>query len=341
MSIFFIIGLSLLLILSGGCSTTTGEKRATFTATPVIISTNTSTSSPWQEKTAMPSSQTKNITQITFTPSLTVPPTTIPTLLMEDANQTVLGILTSNDGCRLPCLWGITPGESGFQDVLVKLWPLSGISEFTAYDTGVVSISPVYNEGDLYILTSIHLSTYADGEIVKNINFKAGSFHKFQSGSFAKGYSYSPIYDIPSFGRITAIYMLPGILSEYGRPESVLILTFGGPPGQGSWNDFEIVLTYPAQGMLVHYTTKKRMVGDNIMGCMANAHVEFDLFPSGNAESFMDLLGKATYWDELLVDYKPVEELTSMSIDEFYKAFSQPTEKCITIPNKSLPTWQP
>jgi hypothetical protein len=116
-------------------------------------------------------------------------------------------------------------------------------------------------------------------------------------------------------------------------------LTFGGPTGYSNYNDFDIVLLYPDQGMLIHYTTKKRMVGNNILGCMANAHVELKLFPSGNGESFMDLMSPS--WKDRLAYYKPVEELTSMSVDDFYQAFRQPTDKCITIPNKLLPTMLP
>jgi hypothetical protein len=337
--VIFMIGLLLMMTTSGGCSYSTidGVMPSLEVSTSIISIDRTPTS--FQEQSVTPSLLPEQTSTPTVTPSPTYTPTSIPTLPADDANRKLLDLLTNNGGCRLPCLWGITPGESTFEQVLIKLWPLRNISVFTSHDNKVASISPVYTKGELNILTSISLSTYADNEIVKRIIYQAGSFHKFQSESFASGYSYSEVFDISAFGKIAAVYMLPGILSIYGRPDSVLILTYGGPTGNFKYNYFEIVLLYPDQGMLVHYTTQKRMVGNNILGCMANAHVEINLVRSGKGTAFKDLISPA--WNDRLAYYKPVEELTSMSVDDFYQAFRQPTEKCITIPNKLLPTMLP
>jgi hypothetical protein len=333
-----IVGIFIFIFLSSGCFPSTGEERTPSRSISSSITTIDSTPSPWQEKTTIPSYQTKIVPSITITPSQTVAPTDIPTLSVENANQTLLSLLTSNAGCRLPCLWGITPGRSLSQNALTILWPLRSISELTQFEPGYGYIAPIFTEGDLFGLTTLVFLTEPNNEIIKYISLKTGSFRKFWSESFASGYSYSEVFDIPAFGKIVAIYMLPGILSEYGRPDSVLILTYGGPPGDFKYNYFEMVLLYSDQGILVHYTTQKRMVGNNILGCMANAHVELELVPSGNGDSFMDLISSSS--QDALPYYKPVKELTSMSVDDFYQAFRQPTDKCITIPNKLLPTLQ-
>jgi hypothetical protein len=87
----------------------------------------------------------------------------------------------------------------------------------------------------------------------------------------------------------------------------------------------------------VHYTTKMQVVGQTIVGCPANAHVELELYPSGSGDTFLDLLAP-TGWTEFIKNgYKPLEEVTSMTIDDFYKIFLQPTDKCLETPAKTWP----
>jgi hypothetical protein len=42
--------------------------------------------------------------------TLTTSPTPRPSLSPEEANRLMRGFLKDNGGCKLPCLWGITPG---------------------------------------------------------------------------------------------------------------------------------------------------------------------------------------------------------------------------------------
>jgi hypothetical protein len=63
-------------------------------------------------------------------------------------------------------------------------------------------------------------------------------------------------------------------------------------------------------------------VGTNVRGCPANAEVELELYPSGDADSFVKSLSK-TFWApfvkrEPITDlnwkahWKPIDEATSM-----------------------------
>jgi hypothetical protein len=103
---------------------------------------------------------------------------------------------------------------------------------------------------------------------------------------------------------------------------------------------FEIVLFYPDQGLLVHYTTQMQIVGEKVRGCPANAHVELELYPAGHPESFSIYLAPtqwASLWPIPTVDnpfWKPVEKATSMSLEQFYETFRQPTDQCIETPLK-------
>jgi hypothetical protein len=183
--------------------------------------------------------------------------------------------------------------------------------------------------------------TYDESDIIKSIYANIGPNHRFPDAAVASGYSYSDAFDLTSFGETAAFYMLPEILTKHGRPGSVLVLTFGGSiVKEIQYHDFDLILTYPEQGILVHYTTKKRVEGSNTLGCVANAHVEFRLIPPGKSESFFAYLEKTSI-GQALKNYTPLEDWTSMSIDDFYQTFRHPTDKCITIPNKALPTWAP
>jgi hypothetical protein len=78
------------------------------------------------------------------------------------------------------------------------------------------------------------------------------------------------------------------------------------------------------------------LVGKNVRGCMANAHVELELYPSGKRDSFAEYLAP-TKWVGMWpvpnnLYWKPIENATTMTLDQFYETFRQPTEKCIETP---------
>lgn len=291
--------------------------------TPAVIAFPTQTSIPITE-TPIPSTQT-------ITPTFTQ--TAIPTLSVDDARKRLLDMLTNNGNCRLPCLWGITPGKSTSQEAQAILSSFSGISILTNFNLDGGSIAPWYTEGDLILSTSVgfNLGFRSDNQIVSYLTFKAGEYEETAD-------SRSPIYDSKIFGERLHPYMLPGILSEFGRPESVAIHTYGKQiAGSGG---FELLLLYPDQGIFVHYTTQMETVGTNARGCPANAQVELYLYPSGDADAFTQFLSETDWAAFVLIEpindlhWKPIDKATSMSVEQFYETFHQPTDKCIETPLK-------
>ena len=90
-------------------------------STPVSINTATSSS-----LTATLSSTTAMVVNTpsftpTFTPTTTFTPTPIPTdlptLSPEEAQATVLRLLSQSDACKLPCWWGVIPGKMKWEEV--------------------------------------------------------------------------------------------------------------------------------------------------------------------------------------------------------------------------------
>src|SRR5690242_550646 len=52
-------------------------------------------------------------------------PSPIPTLDTASARQQVLKLFETNNGCHLPCWWGIIPGKTKWDDALNILAPIS------------------------------------------------------------------------------------------------------------------------------------------------------------------------------------------------------------------------
>jgi len=294
----------------------------TFTLTPfperIQISTTTPTIKPIPTKALASSSS----------------PIILSTLPIEDARASLLDLLANNNNCRLPCLWGISPGKSMYQEAKEILLPLSSISDFTVFSNRQGAIDPIYLTDDLMIYTTVRFITYPDTNIVSHLAFDARALRekKGEKGS-------ENVFDSTFLGEKLRLFMLPQILTEYGVPSSVMLFTLAEVPlsNRGPGMNFNILLLYPDQGFLVHYTTEMRVLGKNVVGCPVNAHVELELFPSGNGDNFLELLAPTNWPDTIKNEYKPLEKATSLSLDEFYRTFRQPTDVCLETPANLWP----
>ena len=131
--------------------------------------------------------------------------------------------------------------------------------------------------------------------------------------------------------------MLPNILTEYGNPTTVMLSTMAKLPSSGVPGGFKIVLLYPDQGILVNYTMQMQIVGEHIMGCPSNSHVELELYPPGQADLFFDRL-EPSGWNQIIQNtYKSIDDATSLSQDDFYDVFSKQTDECILSPANLWP----
>lgn len=305
---------------NSGCAQSTDPL---FTPTPnfPIAATNTVTLTP--SFTAVP------IASSTQTPT----PTMVPTLPAQKARAELLQLLSNNGGCRLPCLWGIAPGKSSSQEAAANLVPLSSLSDFTSLFPSPGDISPSYFEGNIAIYTRLAY-IYSENGIVNAITFNAEAHRPLAQGG------YEDVFDSKFFGEKASAYSLPHVLSEQGIPSSVMIETAGGPLTHGDTGGFDILLLYPQQGILINYKTQMHLVGSNVRGCPSNAYVQMELYSPGPPDSFFEAL-KRTDWPLKMTGYKPIEETTTMSVQEFYDTFREPANQCIETPAQLWPTPEP
>jgi hypothetical protein len=258
----------------------------------------------------------------------------VPTLPAEDARQRLLTLLANNNGCRLPCLWGIIPGKSSYLDARSILLPLRGIAatayfDFTSYP--IDDISPLYVESDLRLNTRVAY-VYGNDGVVSYIIFRAleEQLSKDEYGNQLT----TPIFDSPTFLKHTQYYSLSNVLSEQGMPESVMIEA----SGELISGFLDIALLYPEQGIWVNYRTV--IISNNGIVkrfCPVNSSIDLFLVPPGNPTTFSSLLDK-TDWGVRKVGYKPLEEATSMTVEEFYHLFRQPSDQCVETPTNLWPT---
>ena len=280
---------------------------------------------------------------VTDTP-ITLPTSTIvPTLPADDADRRLLNLLANNNNCRLPCLWGITPGKSTHDDADMVLLPLSAISDFTSLNTSPGDISPIYIDGSDLLYTRMAF-LFPENGIINHIVFQTRIMKKVITPNGEPGLL--EIFEITPLSKNLEFYMLPNILSQLGIPTSVVVSISATPANIDVYGGFDIVLLYPDQGVFVHYTTQRKLFGEVAQGCFNNSSVELELFPAGDRELFsegLDTTVWANMWPEPVDTprWKTIETATSMSVEEFYEAFQKPTNKCLETPMSLWPTQEP
>lgn len=290
-------------------------------------------------------SPTETVTP-TFTPTATgtsTPLSTLtaaPTLPVEDARKRLLDLLANNGDCHLPCLWGIAPGKSTYQEAQSILFPLSSISELAGFNPKGGAVFPTYPDGHLTFnaIVGFNVDIFSNNQIVSRVGFRVWE-EKVVTDANGNWISKTPIYDSPTFIKRVEYYSLSHLLSEQGMPTSVMIASSGPSKNRRGSILTHIAVFYPERGIWAQYTTlaNEKEVGSNIISCPVNAHIEMNLYPSGNPDSFYALL-EQTDWGITKNSYKPVEEATSMSVEEFYETFRKPTDKCIETPANIWPT---
>lgn len=301
----------------------------------LITVTSSCIQTPPDIKISQPTGEATKVTaptpEPTLTPTLvqTNTPTSIPVLSEKEAKAQLLDLLANDGACRLPCIWDIMPGETFYTEARTVFLPFDTItiSMNLSDNDGSDSVWLTYDEGASRTFVKFSYLYASDG-IISRIVFNAAEYKETDGNR-------SLVFDSNNFGERLSSYMLPGILSELGKPTSVIISTSGKQiAGSGG---FDVVLVYPEQGIFIHYTMQMESVGKIAFGCPANAQVELELYPPGNADAFNKAISQ-THWDFIWPEpidnpsWKPIDKATSMSINEFYETFRQPTDQCIETP---------
>jgi hypothetical protein len=224
----------------------------------------------------------------------------------------MLDLFRNNAGCRLPCWWGITPGQTPWETARSFLATFAlaikqgGSLEnplYSAYFVVPKEIDPNANEPQPIAFT--HNYRVTNG-IVDVIEVEPG---------------------------LVSNYNLSEILKVYGSPTEVRLRTFS----QAREGDlqFDVVLFYPKQGILVRYATQARVANNQIRGCpqqqpatiLALWSSERELTFSEAASQTVNIRNEESW------PYRPLQEAVGMDVATFYQTFQSSNDSlCLETP---------
>ena len=237
----------------------------------------------------------------------------------------MIDLLENNAGCELPCWWGFTPGETSSDSIYNYFSPL-GIA--IGSNVGVLGTNVLWVNVHVW-QNNFHMgaSFFLDKDVVKVIITGA----HISEGDYL-------IFNNPTYNRYMGRYILPRILSTLGQPAEVLVTAALGSTG-GTVPDYEIVLFYPENGIMVSYKGLREENTDFYRLCPNETLIDLwlwsphekmeiaDIYLYGVSEVRLD--EQKGYFESFL----PLKQATGMDIGSFYSLFLSNTEKrCLDTP---------
>jgi hypothetical protein len=320
-----------LLLFSAGCSTPiqptiqlTALKLTSLTTTlsienPRFTQAVTPTSNFTSSWTPKPPTMKPILTPIPVTPS----PTLAPTLSQTQAEALVLDLLRTNAGCELPCWWGFTPGKTD--------WEIARDYFLSLGET----IQQSHNSGN---------DAFSAGFRIEEHTFTIGASFYLENGKIKIISPYAEttpswreiIYGDPYFLKAMERYLLPNILSKYGKPEQVLVYDLGTRDPVAP--DYFLLLFYPKLGVLVEYFGQSKEHNDKLVLCPKDALIYMWLWAPEESLSLEEVFANEVNSSKndrnrFLSNFRPVEAVSGISIDEFTTKFRS-HQACLETPVK-------
>ena len=263
--------------------------------------------------------------------------TAVPTFTVEEENEKILNLLQDNGECDLPCIWGVYPDEEHvdinqaffqqFQNYLDAGRYEARKGGSLIVDNQRMQFEKINSEGMLQVNMILYDHWYA---------FLSARYHP--TGEVG----YVSTFGSPTFNKMIQIYGIDSILKKYGRPAKVWVAAW--PRSLASKREhepFNIVLYYPDKGILVQYEGESEKSGNELSLCPWETDLILTTWntsqtdPMKTSDPFIkELRGVSTYDFGQQEDYfLPLEEATSITVDEFYELFKDPDAKgCIVTP---------
>ena len=216
------------------------------------------------------------------------------------------------------------PGVIKQEDVRSYLSPFEAITGNYALKKNSGMISFTIPNQDRHL--DIYLDYGGKDELLNWIWIGAQSLEPITGG-------YSLVYGDAFYNQVMRKYILPQILTDYGKPQRVLVWA----PPLDFQQPFELLLDYSSSGFLIGYSLPEKRVGVNFVGCPSQAHIYFWLWPKDKEHSFSDMIATTGFgsFDPVSINfYKPIEDVTKYTLDIFYKTFKEPGNvTCIVTPS--------
>jgi hypothetical protein len=324
--ILIVCSLSVMLLFNG-CSRLSSPQPVPLIKPTLILPIETSThitSSPIATQTSVLIQTPTSIPQINTPIEPTVSPQ--PTLSHENAWALINDLMLKNGGCDLPCWWGLFPGKSKVQDVNSFLSTFNGIAVLNnlSADPQYISLTVPINKVNL----DIAINAWEHNNIVDRL------FVSLQSNKHGD-YGWEAYYGDPNYNQVTRKFQLSEILTNYGLPSKVLI-------APGPFDGFVILLAYMKEGFLISYESPGKKAEGNYVGCPSESQISVWLWSPTENLTLKEVVSNTPFGDvdATTIDYfKPIDETTKMSMDEFYKIYKNPENHlCVETPSAFWPS---
>ncbi len=157
----------------------------------------------------------------------------------------------------------------------------------------------------------------------------AAVYHAGGESCPAKLPGWKPSIDIGPDSTVQS-FQLHQLLSDYGKPDKILIKTYSNTPA--SYLPFRLVLFYSSQQIMAFFEYEAQKNKDILVGCPQPVGPWLTLWGWDRLWSDKDI-DEAVSGPDSPQPLRPLEEVTDMSVDDFYQTFkdSQNTT-CITTP---------
>ena len=264
-------------------------------------------------RTAPTSSSTPSLTftatvTLTSSPTVTLIPSTtwtpIPTISSEEAPIVVAELLSSNAGCRLPCWWGIVPGQTRWEEAKGLLFPLANSIFENKLENSPLTHVEIFFSAPYPSTGKFRQEYLVEKEIVKRIEILPQQYSRYSQPK--------------------------GLLEEFGNPDSIFL---GG--SNDSPQSFQLILYYVSQGIFALYSTKMHPAQQQeiLEVCFSENEIDYvDIYLWNPADSFsatLDFIFKQYYRPFHEIDF-----VTNLTTSEFYELFTSPSQTgCFKTPS--------
>ena len=318
-----------LLLILAGCTayapTTTLSSENLPVVSTIIVSRVSSTSTPMvatQTPLVVPTLSPTPVTTPTPTilPVATETPVAIPTPPNGEIREQVLWLFETNNGCLLPCWWGITPGQTEWSVAEAFL------NRFDLYiqksSWGLPStLGLVYYVPLIPLLPEVFTKDYTEPWILVRDNLVERIKIDVSIGASAPDYFTQ--------------YALSSFLTTYGQPTEVWLATY---PSSFEYNElpFRVVLFYQEQGIVALYDDNGVRQEAVVHGCPQQDLVKaLSLWSPALNLTFEEAI---SYLAVFNYHYLSLEESTTMDIATFYEVFKNPDNTtCLETPANLWP----
>jgi hypothetical protein len=277
----------------------------------------------------------------------------LPILSQDNAKEVLTLFVKNNGGCKLPCLMGLTPGENdkavyAFGTYFQKHSQTSknqinGIDIVGHLDENSGGTLLVFWENRIRVQIGIGAALVDGSGKIDHMNM-TGSVYQHHDDIHGNEIA-TLLYQHPYFENILGSFSLANILAVYGEPSEIWIMPFpldNGYSYDSSKYPFDFVLLYQNKGFAIEYITRVIEEDGYLTGCPDVDYVQLSTWNPDEDKNFDDVAQYFSGTDSLSganADFfKPLQEVTALSVKDFYKYFIVPgNDRSIRTPKNKWP----